>query len=86
MKCIIFVADVTELSLDTVYEISRKEEIMDLLLSLVEDGTLTAEKAVEKFGPLTEAEQRRFMLPRAENENDRHSGGRQDGSFQKGDS
>lgn len=86
----VFVADVTELSLDTVYEISRKEKIMDLLLSLVEDGTLTAEKAaeeaVEKFGPLTEAERRRFMLLRAEDENDRHSGERQDGSFQKGDS
>ena len=85
-----FVADVTELSLDTVYEISRKEGIAELLLSLVEDGTLTAEKAaekaVEKFGPLTEAERRRFMLPRAEDENDRHSGGGQDGSFQKGDS
>lgn len=49
-----FVADVTELSLETVYEIqcdeSCKEGIAELLLSLVDDGTLTVEEAAEKLG------------------------------------
>lgn len=47
-----FVADVTELSMETVYEIqyeeSRKEGIAELLLSLVDDGILTVEAAAEK--------------------------------------
>ena len=47
-----FVADVTELSMETVYEIqyeeSRQEGIAELLLSLVDDGILTVEAAAEK--------------------------------------